>query len=239
MRLDLSAGPPLSADVPQLTSDAATTALRQAILDGQFEPGQRLKEAEVAELLGISRTPIKRALLALEQEGLVENLPHRGAWVKTYAPADLDDMYQLRALLEAHAARLAAHHIDETRLQQLRESCERFKRLSLDSDVAAIVAENLFFHDTIQAAAGSDRLGSLVRSVVVVPLVYRSYVWFDQDDKRNSEHHHRRILAAIAAKDGERAAAIMKEHILEARDVLLERLDNDADASARLKGIAN
>lgn len=220
-----------------LTGDAATDALREAILNGAFEPGQRLKEEAIARDLAISRTPIRRALQSLEQEGLVETTPHRGARVRIYEPADLDDMYQLRALLEGHAARLAAARIDEATLTKLKESCERFERLTLGDDVLAIVNENLFFHQTILEVAGSERLAAMVRTVVMVPLVYRSYVWFTADDKRSSEHHHRRLVVALSARDGTRAAAIMEDHILEARDVLLERMRSHADPD-RLKGNA-
>src|SRR5947199_9689795 len=95
----------------QTGSVAATELIRQAILDGRLEPGSRLKEEELARELGISRTPVREALLVLQAEGLIETTPNRGAVVVTHDADDLIDLYQLRALLEGHAARQAASRV--------------------------------------------------------------------------------------------------------------------------------
>src|SRR5438309_11120403 len=92
-------------------SMAATELIREAIVDGRLEPGRRLKEEELARELGISRTPVREALLVLQSEGLVAAEPNRGASVRAHDAADLDDLYQLRALLEGYAARRAAPRI--------------------------------------------------------------------------------------------------------------------------------
>src|SRR5437867_6791605 len=100
----------------QNASVAATELIRQAILDGRLEPGSRLKEEELARELGISRTPVREALLMLQAEGLVDAVPNRGAMVRVHTPEDLDDLYQLRALLEGYAARRAALRISDERV---------------------------------------------------------------------------------------------------------------------------
>src|SRR5207249_3993911 len=86
-------------------SAAATELIREAIVDGRLVPGERLKEEELAHELGISRTPVREALLVLQAEGLVDAAPNRGAVVRAHDAVDLDDLYQLRALLEGYAAR--------------------------------------------------------------------------------------------------------------------------------------
>ena len=96
-------------------SVAATELIREAILDGRLEPGQRLKEEELARQLGISRTPVREALLMLQVEGQVVATPNRGAVVRVHTADDLDDLYHLRALLEGHAARRAGARITEAR----------------------------------------------------------------------------------------------------------------------------
>src|SRR2546426_12550534 len=95
----------------QNASVAATELIREAIVDGRLAPGQRLKEEELARELGISRTPVREALLVLQSEGLVAAEPNRGATVRAHDAADLDDLHQLRALLEGYAARRAATRI--------------------------------------------------------------------------------------------------------------------------------
>src|SRR5262245_28311191 len=104
-------------------SDVATELLRNAIVDGTLEPGQRLKEEELARSLGISRTPVREALVMLQAEGLIDAAPNRSAMVRTHSAEELDDLYQLRALLEAHAARRAAGRAGNELVSDLWASC--------------------------------------------------------------------------------------------------------------------
>jgi DNA-binding GntR family transcriptional regulator len=205
-------------------SVAATELIRQAILDGRLEPGRRLKEQELARELGISRTPVREALLMLQAEGLVVATPNRGAMVRVHDAEDLDDLYQLRALLEGYAARRAATQISDGKLEQLRESCERFDSLSPEEDLRGLVRENLLFHNTILDVEGSVRLAGMVRKVIELPLVYKSYIWYSPDQKRISVHYHRQIVHALAMRDAERAELVMKEHVFEARDLLVSHV---------------
>ena len=205
-------------------SVAATELIREAIIDGRLKPGQRLKEEDLARQLGISRTPVREALLMLQVEGLIEATPNRGATVRVHTPDDLEDLYALRALLEGHAARRAGTRITESDVALLRESCDRFEALSPDDDLRELVRENLFFHSTILDIAGSARLASMVRGVIELPLVYKSYIWYSPDQWRISAHYHRQITRALEARDGERAELVMKEHVFEARDLLVEQV---------------
>jgi DNA-binding GntR family transcriptional regulator len=218
-------------------SVAATELIREAILDGTLEPGQRLKEEELARQLGISRTPVREALLMLHVEGQVVATPNRGAVVRVHTADDLNDLYGLRALLEGHAARRAGERINEAQVDDLRQSCDRFDALRPDEDLRGLVRENLFFHNTILEIAGSDRLASMVTQVIQLPLVYKSYIWYSPDQKQISAHYHRQIVNALSTRDGERAELIMKEHVFEARDLLVGRLRADeASASAEAAG---
>jgi DNA-binding GntR family transcriptional regulator len=203
---------------------AATELIREAIVAGRIAPGERLKEEELARELGISRTPVREALLILQAEGLVDAAPNRGATVRAHTAEDLEDLYSLRALLEGFAARRAALRIAEDSIAMLCESCERFEALEVEDDLRDLVRENLFFHNTILSAAGSVRLAEMVRKVIELPLVYKSYIWYSPDQKRISAHYHRQITTALEARDSERAELIMKEHVYEARDLLVTHL---------------
>jgi DNA-binding GntR family transcriptional regulator len=205
-------------------SVAATELIREAIIDGRLEPGRRLKEEELARELGISRTPVREALLMLQAEGLVVATPNRGAIVRVHTPEDLDDLYQLRALLEGYAARRAAMRISDEGVEELRLSCQRFEALSPEDDLRGLVRENLFFHNAILDIAGSARLAAMVRKVIELPLVYKSYIWYSPDQKRISVHYHDQIVKSLATRDADRAELIMKEHVYEARDLLVARV---------------
>lgn len=216
-------GPP----VARSASAAASELIREAIIDGRLAPGQRLKEEELAQELGMSRTPVREALLLLQSEGLVDSVPRRGATVRSYALDDLDDMYQLRAVLEGYAARRAATRMTPADIARLKESCVRFEGLSVADELAEIVKENLHFHQVITQAAASPRLERMVRKVIEIPLVYKSFHWYSAEQKLISEHYHRQLTHALETDDAERAELIMKEHVLEARDFLLAQLAGD------------
>ena len=152
----LHAGGPLTRNA----SVAATELIRQAILDGRLRPGSALKEEELARELGISRTPVREALLMLQAEGLVDAAPNRGATVRSHSVEDLDDLYQLRALLEGYARAVRPRGLSDEAIAALRESCDRFEGLLDDeADMSGLVKENLLFHQTILEGAGSARLG--------------------------------------------------------------------------------
>jgi DNA-binding GntR family transcriptional regulator len=212
----------------QNASVAATELIREAILDGRLEPGARLKEEELARELGISRTPVREALLMLQAEGLIETTPNRGAAVRTHDADDLIDLYQLRSVLEGYAARQAAARASDEEIALLRESCDRFDAIGGD-DVRELVKENLWFHSAIHEAAGSPRLSSMIRRVIELPLVYKSYVWYSPDQKRISAHYHRQITNALGVRDSERAELVMREHVFEARDLLVAKVRAQAE----------
>jgi DNA-binding GntR family transcriptional regulator len=217
----------LAGQAPLSRTASATAAdlIRQAIVEGRVAPGQRLKEEELAQELGISRTPIREALHLLQAEGLVEAAPNRGATVRAYELGDLEDMYELRALLEGLAAGRAAARVTEAHLDDLRASCSRFERLVGGSDLMALVKENAFFHETILGAAGSERLTGMVRQVVAMPLTYKSYIWYSPTQVAASFHYHRQLTHALERRDAQRAELIMREHVYEARDVLVQHVE--------------
>lgn len=222
------------ASLARTASAAAADLIRQAVIDGRVAPGQRLKEEELAQQFGLSRTPIREALLVLQTEGLLEAAPNRGATVRSYDAAELEEMYDLRALLEGHAARRAASRVTAEQLAELRASCDRFSGLLGGDDLQALVTENNLFHGVILDAAGSERLAGMVRKVVALPLVYKSYVWYSPAQASASLHSHLQLVTALEQGDGARAELVMREHVFEARDVLvahvnaLARLDQEA-----------
>jgi DNA-binding GntR family transcriptional regulator len=143
-------------------------------------------------------------------------------------------MYELRALLEGYAARRAATRITAADVERLRESCTRFEALGAASEetLQALVDENLMFHNLVLEAAGSDRLSELVRKVVELPLVYKSYVWYSPSQKRRSEQAHFQLTAALANRDADQAELVMRAHVYEARDVLVEHVKAEAESQA-------
>jgi DNA-binding GntR family transcriptional regulator len=207
------------------TSVSAARVLREAILSGQLPPGAALGEQSLGRQLGISRTPVREALLLLRGEGLVEMPPNRPAIVRSFSAEDLREMHSLRALLEGYAARTAAARLTEPDIAELTESCERYARLGeQDENLPQLVEENFRFHDTIVRAAASDRLVGMIRQVTAMPLIYKSYMTYSSENRATALADHRNILAALTDRDPDRAELAMKSHVMWARDVALAHL---------------
>jgi DNA-binding GntR family transcriptional regulator len=214
-------------------TDVTVELIREAIFDGRLNPGDRLKEEELAQGLGISRTPVREALLVLQAEGLVVSAPNRGAVVRSYAETEMLDLYDLRSVLEGFAARRAAGNMTDRQLSELERTCERFTRANLERDRRAVSKENLRFHNAITEAAETTKLPDLVRIVCEVPLVYQAFNWFTAEETEESDRSHRRVLAALRAHDPDRAELSMREHVLEGRDFVLAHLRANHQAWAQ------
>lgn len=198
--------------------------LREAILTGALEPGARLRAEALAERLRSSRTPVREALLLLAQEGLVEIEPRRGATVRTFDAVDVSDLYEVRALIEPHAAALAARRItgpEITRLTDIHERSAAYDDAGEES-VAEQLQLNEEFHRLILDAARSPRLTSAMGAVSGIPRSFRASFWRDDDQRAQSLSCHRELLAAIGHQRPELAETVMRMHIQGAGAFLAE-----------------
>jgi DNA-binding GntR family transcriptional regulator len=197
------------------TGNLIAHEIRRAILEGRLEPGDVLREEQLARELGTSRTPVREALIELRNEGLVEATATRRAIVRSYDGPELRDIYELRAALEAHAARIAAERNGAAVIGELRASIERFKALAgRDDDVIGdLVTENLVFHGVIADATGVARLKKMIDQVMVIPKRYRAYAAYVPEHRHKIERDHEDIAEAIGAQDGVLAAARMADHV--------------------------
>jgi DNA-binding GntR family transcriptional regulator len=189
--------------------------IRRAILEGRLEPGDVLREEQLARELGTSRTPVREALIELRNEGLVEAQQTRRAVVRAYDAAELHDIYGLRAALEAHAAYLAAERATPESVAELDASIERFHDLAAaePEDVQELVTENLVFHAVIADATGVPRLKKMIDQVMVIPKRYRAYAAYVPEHRATVERDHRGVADAIRAHDGDAAARLMDAHV--------------------------
>jgi DNA-binding GntR family transcriptional regulator len=208
-------------------ADRAYSALRVGILDGRYGFGARLGEIEIADELGLSRTPVREALRRLGSEGLVEVLPNRGARVRTWTAQDLEETYELRAVLEGLAARRAASRTDEELLDQLDALAARMTTVDPSlghrppGQFDELAALNGRFHLLITTAAGSTQLATTLGSLVQLPLVMQTYRRYTPAALARSHAHHREIVDALRAGDGGWAESVMRSHVLAARAVLM------------------
>ncbi|MEQ3552313.1 GntR family transcriptional regulator [Pseudonocardia nematodicida] len=205
--------------VAEPVADRLHAALRTEILDGSRPAGARLREEEIAEAHGTSRTPVREAIRRLVADGLAVLTPHRGAEVVSWTEEDLDELFDLRVLLEGHAAARAAAsgRADTDRLTAL---CDAMEARRHPPDHAEITRLNLEFHREVHRAGGQRVLPDLVGRVVEVPLVHRTIRRYRPERLDASFAQHRDLIAAIEAGDADWARAVMTAHLRAAREVV-------------------
>jgi DNA-binding GntR family transcriptional regulator len=189
-------------------AEEVASELREMILSGQLASGQRIDQDGVAESHGMSRLPVREALIALEQEGLVVNTQRRGAYVAQLAPEDVLDQYEIYGLVAGIAAARAAERLDATQIAALRKAHMQFVKAK---GGAAQQRSNEEFHRIINRASSQrlrSTLGLLARSLP------SHHYMFDPAWAKLAAHHHEQVLVAIERRDGPGARAAMTEHLV-------------------------
>ena len=216
---------PVATDAGSSQAMRAQLRLRELILGGEWPPGERVGEVAIVERLGMSRTPIRSALMRLEQEGLLEALAHGGYAVRSFSEQEVCDAIELRGTLEGLAARMAAERgvapqgLGEAG-QALDESDAVLVRAQLDAaDFARYVAANGRFHDALMRICGSRVLQRELERVVQMPFASPSAFVVVQAESAHArdmlivaQDQHRQLLEAIGAREGARAEALAREH---------------------------
>jgi len=199
-------------------ADRAYAWIRRRILGGGFAPRAHLREQELAARIGVSRSPVRDALRRLAGEGLVAMQRDRGTYVTQFSPAEIDEIFQLRARLEAYGAALAARRIRPPELRRLESLAARMEKLPR-SRTARFAALNNDFHLGILGAARSPRLQALLAPLISIPIVLlKHYNWQPgRVDIGRSNRDHRGLIAALRRGDAARASARIRDHILSRR----------------------
>ena len=156
----------------------------------------------------------------LQAEGLLRFVPHQGAFVTAWNEADAEEIFELRALLESHAARLAADRAtaaDLARMRQTAEAQHQEVQAKKRGYLERVTDLNTEFHRRLQEAAGSERLRAMLTSLADAPLVYQTFRDYSDEDLRRSARHHLEIVEALESRDGTWAASVMRSHVLAAR----------------------
>lgn len=203
--------------------DVVFENLREAILEGKLKPGQRLMEVQLAEQLGVSRTPVREAIRKLELEGLVVMLPRKGAYVANMSLKDILDVLEVRASLEGLAASLAAERISEDDINKLKDISEQFKKSTMESDVDALLKQDVEFHECIFKATNNKKLIQLINSLWEQVYRFRVTYMSDYDSSLNIVEEHRCLLEAIIKGDSELSKKYATEHIEKAEQFMIDK----------------
>ncbi|WP_342640016.1 GntR family transcriptional regulator [Rhodoligotrophos ferricapiens] len=223
-------------------SESVTDRLRQQVLEGEYLPGSRLQEVQLAETMGVSRTPVRAALAALEKEGLLTYIAKRGYEVRRFLPAEIADMYQVRSVLEGNAAALCARNgISDEQVAELRrclmQGDEILAKGHLDpADLPVYRDLNGRLHSAIIAGSGSAVTAHHVRQICQIPFLSDRVILWESFALINRSHDdHHRVVDAIVERDPQRADAIMREHVTFMGRVVLAFLTKSSFAQVKAR----
>ena len=193
--------------------DVVFNTLRQAILKGELGPGERLMEIQLAERLGVSRTPIREAIRKLELEGLVLMIPRKGAEVARISEKSLRDVLEIRRSLEELAIELACQRMTEDEIDELDRTQEAFRRAVASQDVMLMAETDEAYHDIIYKGTNNNRLVQIINNLREQMYRYRLEYIKDADKRQILLIEHDNILKAIRGRRVAEAKAAMREHI--------------------------
>lgn len=201
-------------------------ALRNAIVQGEFQPGERLMEVTIANKLGVSRTPVREAIRMLELEGLVVMIPRKGAEVANITVKDLKDALEVRMAIEALSVRLACKRIDEKGKEELKQVCIAFREAINSKLVPAIVEADEVFHNTIYKLSQNPRLINIAQNLREQVYRYRVEYVKDFSYHDNLVTEHDQITNAILLGDADTAERVMNEHIYNQEQIVIKNVTN-------------
>ncbi len=203
--------------------------LKNAIIDQTIEPGERLVESKIADMLGISRTPLREALHKLEREDWIEKIPSGGFRVVTLTQEDIEQTFGIRSVLEAYAARLAAENCRDKDLVPLEKKMKEYQTclesdLKKNKDRDKLQKINTEFHDLLYALSKSPKLIKMINLLRAQISRFRQIILKHDEFAQTSNDDHVNMLEAIKNRDGKAVEQLVRAHIIKGKNVVLDQL---------------
>jgi DNA-binding GntR family transcriptional regulator len=199
--------------------------LKNSILSGYLNPGEKLKEEHLAKTMGVSRTPVREALHKLESEGLIKPRKKRGFIVSKDSKEEVEDLFEIRAILEGYALKVISEKISEEVLDRLNGFIQKAEEALERKRINQVFKWNTEFHDTLnELVVNKSRLHRLIVNMRKYVLRHRKDTLRYPDGGRRTVDGHRKILLALQLKDPDLCERVMREHIQEAKEDALQTL---------------
>jgi DNA-binding GntR family transcriptional regulator len=212
---------PIKLDSYKPLREVVGEALREAIINGTLKPGERLMEIQLADELGVSRTPIREAIRRLELEGFLVMVPRRGTYVADLSIKDINEVFEIRTALDVLAAGLAAERITEDELEKMERLLVQIGEYIEISDAEKIVEADEQFHDVLYQASRNDRLVGIICNLREQFTRFRTISMAYPGRIKKTLDEHRHLVEAIAQRDVEVAQQCAREHMENAEQTLL------------------
>jgi len=193
--------------------DIVFEALREGILSGELKPGERLMEVQLAEEMGVSRTPVREAIRKLELEGLVVMIPRKGAYVSGLTLKDVADVFEIRGSLEGLAAALASERITDDEIESLESVLKELSLAIKNQDFETMVKRDSQFHQILFSATRNERLAQMVNNLKEHIDRFRIQSFTNPIRMKNVLEEHQKIVDAIKDRDADSAEKLAKDHI--------------------------
>ena len=222
---------PIRLDSYQPLREVVCETLREAIRSGVLKPGERLMEIQLADELGVSRTPVREAMRKLELEGYVIMLPRRGTYVANISIRDINEVFEIRTTLDALASGLAAERITEEELEQLERLLVSIGENIETRNMKKVVEDDMEFHDLLYKASRNQRLVGIISNLREQMTRFRSMSMSYPGRLKKTLEEHSRLVEAIAQRDVELAQKLAVEHMENSEQTLL--IDMEAIHQAR------
>ena len=201
--------------------------LRDAILTGQLQPGERLMEIQLAQTLGVSRTPVREAIHKLELEGLVVTTPRKGAEVASITEKQLRDVLEVRTALETLAVRLACKRVTQEQLDELEQAQAYVTEMIREENLVGIVNADIRFHEIVYIAADNERLLQILNNLRQQMYRYRLEYLKNSDNHEIIIKEHKAIVDGMRALDEEKVSKAMREHIINQENAVISMIGKD------------
>jgi len=187
--------------------------LRNAILSGDLKPGERLMEINLAEQLGVSRTPVREAIRKLELENFVEMIPRKGAYVAQLKAKDILDILEIRALFDGYAASAAAQRMSDEEVKSLGSTLDKFNKAVVKGDKQAMIDTDNRFHDQLIQATKNRKLIEIVSGLQDQFQRFRIIYFNEFDNYTDMQNSHQELYEAISKRDVRSARERAEKHI--------------------------
>lgn len=187
--------------------------LRQAIILGELKPGERLMEVQLAEKMGVSRTPVREAIRKLELEGLVNMVPRKGAHVADLSTKDIMDVLEVRAFLDGLASSLSASRITQSELKELKQVQTQFANYVEKNNLQGLIKKDVEFHEIIYRSSRNEKLMQIANNLREQVQRFRIIYLKDYSSTQNLIREHMEIFDAICEKNSEIARRVAEKHI--------------------------
>ncbi len=200
-------------------------SIKEAILTGEFAPGERISIGRLLQEIGFSPTPIREALLKLEHEGFVSRLPRGGFIISRFTQKDIDQIFDIRSLLESYAVGLAIQHIRKEDILWLERNIKESEQFIQKKELNKVSKLNTEFHDYLNRLSENERLLSIINELRDQIFQYRSAILRVPLKAKISIEHHKKMVDAIKKRDVQLLKKLAQEHIQIGKEVILAEIE--------------